>query len=645
MLFDFFRKHTRVLQVLLVLLIFPSFVIFGIQGYDRLYDNANTTVASVDGQSVKQADWDLAQREQVQRMQRQNPNIDVRVFDTPQAKQSALESIVRRRVLLAAANDAHFFINDELLAQQFKSDPQFAMIRNPDGTVNKQFLAMQGLSSEMFVQQLRQDIGVRQVVQGVASTAIAPAAAASAAFDALLQRREIQVQRFEAKHYAAKVTPSDADIEKYYNDPAHAAQFKAPETASIELLTLDLESLKKSVKPTDEELRKYYTENVKRYTVPEERRASHIHVQVAADAAKDAREKARARAEGLLAQVQKNPASFGDVARKNSDDAGSADKGGDLDYFGRGGVGDQAFDDAVFGLKQIGDISGVVQSDDGFHIIKLTDIRAGKTASFESARGEIEDEVRKQLAQKKYTESANDFTNMVYEQSDSLKPAAEKFKLEIHKVERVPRAPAPGASGPLASAKFLDALFSADSIAKKRNTDAIEYGSNQMVSGRIVQHTPARQLTLAEVRDKVRQRVIDEQAIALARKEGEARLAELQKDPKLALAGAPITVSRSITAGQPRAVIDLALKSDATKVPTVTGGVVPGEGYAVVRITKVLPRDPAIEASALAPQYAQAWGEAEFVAYYEALKNRYKVDMKGHTEAAAAAASSASASN
>jgi peptidyl-prolyl cis-trans isomerase D len=360
-------------------------------------------------------------------------------------KALALDSVIRDRVLLVAADKLHLVTTDERLDRLFKSGPEFASLRNPDGTVNRDMLTSVGMSSEAFAERLRQDLSRRQVLQALSTSAIAPAAAASAALDAMYQQREVQIERFEAKDQLAKVTPSDAEIEAYYKDPAHAAQFLAPEEAQVEYLVLDLDAVKKQIAVSEDDLRKYYAENEKRYTSPEERRASHILVKADKDAPKAERDKARAKAEGLLAEVRKNPQGFAEIAKKNSDDEGSAPKGGDLDFFARGAMV-KPFEDAAFGLKP-GETSGIVESDFGYHIIHVTGARGGEKKSFDSARAQIENEVRTQLVQKRFADAAVEFGDVVYEQPDSLKPAADKWKLELRKAEHVTRVPAPGASG------------------------------------------------------------------------------------------------------------------------------------------------------------------------------------------------------
>jgi peptidyl-prolyl cis-trans isomerase D len=143
--------------------------------------------------------------------------------------------------------------------------------------------------------------------------------------------------------------------------------------------------------------------------------------------------------------------------------------------------------------------------------------------------------VAKQLAQQRYAEAAEQFSNMVYEQSDSLQPVVDKLKLS-KMTAVVQRAVAPGATGPLASSKLLDAVFSVDGLQNKRNTEAVETGPNQLVSARVVNYRPAHVRDLAEVRAQVLEQLKADQAAAAARKDGEARLASLKQNPADTLA-------------------------------------------------------------------------------------------------------------
>lgn len=641
-MFDFVRRHTRLLQFLLLLLIVPSFVVFGIQGYDK-FSQGKDKVARVDGQDVTQAEWDSASRNQIERMRAQMPNMDVKMFDTPEVKQRVLEELVNSRAIAAAARDLHLTSGDERVERIFKSDPQFAGYRNEDGSVRKEVLAAQGMSSPMFLERLRQDIAQRQVTDGVFSSAFAPAAAASAAIDAFFQRREVRVQRFDAKDQLSKVQATDVEIQAFYDDARTGARFQSPESVNLEYVVLDLASISRSLTVPEDELRKYYTENKARYEQPAERRARHILVKAEASAPADVKAKAKAKAEALLAEVRKAPATFADVARKNSDDPGSAKNGGDLDWFARGQMV-KPFEDAAFQMKK-GDISNVVQSDFGYHIIMLDDVRGGDIRTFESARGEIEAEVKKSLAQKRYVELAEQFTNMA-EQEDTLKPVADKLKLDLKTVQNFTKGGFKAEQGSvLANPKVAELAFQSDNLSGKRNSLAVEIGTNQMISLRDTAHQPARKQPLADVREQVKTAVMQNKAAKAAREEGEARLAQWKAQaPAAGTLPAPVMLSRGKAQNMSPKLIDAVLKAKADPLPAWVGVDLGDEGYAVAMIEKVLPADAADTGAPeqARSQYSQMWSRAEIEAYQLALRKRYKADIiakaKPSEEAAAASA-------
>lgn len=636
-MFEFVRQHNRIFQAILLLLILPSFAFVGMQGYTSMMDGANAGVASVNGRKITQNEWDAAHREQADRIRGQNPGVDAKLLDTPEIKRQALENLVNERTLRAAAEHQHFTPSSESVNARFWADPQFAFLRNPDGTVNKALLAAQGMTPSIFMERLRQDYAIRQVTAPIETSATAGNASPKLAFDALLQQRDVQVQRFDIKDFAAKLNPSDADIEAFYKEPANAAKFQLAESAAIEYVVLDLEALKKDVKFSEDDLQNYYKENASRYGVPEERRASHILIKVDRSAPADERAKAKAKAEDILAQVRKAPTEFAALAKTNSQDEGSAANGGDLDFFSRGAMVKE-FDAAVYAMKQ-GEISSLVETDFGYHIIQLTGTRGGDKKPFEAVRAEVEAEVRKQLAQRRYSEAAEQFGNLVYEQSDSLQPAADKLKLQIQ-TGTVQRQPIAGVRGPLASPKLLEEVFGADALRNKRNTKAVETGASQLVSARVVQHSPARVPPLADVKDKVRAQLVSKLASEQARKAGEARLAALKANPAdTAGLDSAVTVSRAKPQNLTRAQLEAVLGADAAKLPAVVG--VPAEdgGYVVARINQLQPRDAAvIDDKRAAQQYAGAWARAEGQAYLAALKNQYKAVIKAAAPASAASA-------
>ena len=631
-MFEFIRTHTRLMLGLMLLLIIPSFVFFGIDGYGKFNDGSRVDVAKVDGRGITRGEWEQAHQRQVERMRRQVPGLDVSMLDSAAARRETLDALVRERVLMATAAKSHLIPGDERLQRLFVSDPQMAPLRNPDGSVNREMLAAQGMSSELFAQQLRTEFGLRQVLGAVGGAGFVTPAVAASALDPLLQRREVQVQRFEPAAYRARIDPTDAELQTYYQ--ANEARYRAPEQASIEYVVLDLDGVAKGITVPDEDLRQYYEENVARYTEAEERRASHILIKADKDMPAADRAAAKSKAEALLAEVRKAPARFAELARKNSSDTGSAAQGGDLDFFIRGAMV-KPFEDAAYAMKQ-GEISNLVESEFGYHIIQLTGQRGGERRPFDTVRAEIEAQVRKSLAQRRFAEAAEQFTNIVYEQSDSLQPAIDKLKLP-RMTATVQRAPALGTAGAVASAKLLEAVFSNDSVSNKRNTQAIEVGASQLAAARIIEHRPARVRQLDEVRAAVKESVVTQQAAARAKTEGEARLALIKAAADKTL-GPTLVVSRSQPAGQARPVVDAALRVDASRLPQAVGVDLGAAGYVVVRVTQVLPREDAGPAeSGLREQVARTLSAAETQALYEALKKRFKAEVREKVVTAVAA--------
>ena len=623
-MFDFFRKYNKIVMIFLFLLIIPSFVLFGVERYQG--SGGEVKVARVDGQAITRPEWDAQHRLETDRIRQQSPNVDPTLLESDVMRYATLERMVRDRVLAAAAAKSNVTISEERLSRIFAQDAGLAAFRTPDGKFDREsFQRVTGRTPEQYEASMRAELATQQMLLGVSGTAFTPPALAAATINAFYDRREIQVARFSPESFASKVTVSDADVETYYKD--HAAQFQAPEQASIEYLVLDLEAAKKNISVNEADLKTYYEQNTARFGTKEERRASHILITAPASASAADRAKAKAKAEQLLAEVKKAPATFADVARKNSQDPGSAEKGGDLDFVTRGAMV-KPFEDAMFALKK-GDISDVVETEFGYHIIRLADIKPAVVPPFEQVRATIENEVRAQQATQEFAKAAETFTDAVYQQPESLKPAAEKLKLTIQTASNVVRTPAPGATGVLANRNFLSALFAADSLDRKQNTEAIEVGSNQLAAGRVTQYTPAHPMPLAEVKDKIRAQLITERAAVMAKADGEAKLAAWTAKADGATFGAPVTVSRREAQAQPIAIIDAALRADASKLPALVGVDLGTQGYAVVRVTKVVPRTPSApeQTQQENAQVGQSVTAAEELAYYNLLKERFKAEI------------------
>lgn len=624
------RKNSKIVMILLFLLIIPSFVFVGI---DQNYFTASSpTVARVDGQEITQADWDNAHRMESDRMRAEMPGLDPKLLDSDEAKYATLERMVRDRVIVAAAQKMHLTTSDAQLVRTLQGIPAIASLRKPDGSLDadgyRALVASQGMTPEGFEANLRRELALNQVMGSVLNTSFTTPAATDVAMDAVLQRREIQVAMFDANHYKAGLSPSADDLKAFYE--AHQAQFRKPEQVDIEYVVLDLNTVKQSIHLNEDDVRTYYKENAQRLAgVQEERRASHILINAPQSASAEERAKAKAKAEELLHEVRANPDRFAEVAKKESQDPGSAVHGGDLGFFARGAMV-PTFEQAAFSLAKNG-ISDVVESDYGYHIIQVTDVKQPLVPSYEQLRPKIVEELLQQQAQSKYAEVADTFTNLVYEQADSLQPVAEKLGLKVQKASNVQRNPQPGMQGPLANARFLQALFAPDSLESKRNTDAVEFGTSQMVAGRISRYEPAHTEPLQAVESEVKHLWVVDKAAAQAKQVGEQKLAEWKADPvKAQNLGTAQIVSRNEAKNLPASVVNAALVAPMKDGAAWAGVDLGANGYAIVKVNKIEPNEQknADFAQQAAQQYVQSWSTAEGAAYFEMLKQRFKVQFK-----------------
>lgn len=628
-MFEFIRTHQRLMQFLLLLFIFPSFAFFGLQSYSRFREHENV-VAKVAGQSITQQEWDAAQRRQMDRLRQMfGSRFDPKLLDTPEAKQGILDNLIAQRVIAAEAAHNHLSVPDQMLQQTILAIPG---LTTADGKFDveryKSLLAAQGMTPAMYEASLRQDLVMQQVSSAIQSTAFAPKEVAERLSDLNDQEREIQDILFKPADYTSQVKITDEMLKAYYDK--NITQFEVPEQVKAEYVVLNSDALASQISVSDADIKSYYDQNLKRYTEEEQRRARHILIKVDKGASDAERAAAKAKAEKLLAQARKNPSDFARLAKENSQDPGSAQRGGDLDFFGKGMMV-KPFEEAVYKLKE-GEISDVIQTDFGYHIIQLTGIKPASVKPLDEVKSEIAAEIKKQQAAKKYSEMADLFSNTVYEQSDSLKPVADKLNLKIETVSGLTRTPNPAIAqtAPFNQPKFLKAIFSDDAIKNKHNTEAVEIAPNTLISGHVLEYKPVTKRPFEEVKALVRERVTQAEAAALAKKAGEVKLAAAKAAGADASGfGDAKTVSRSKPQNLGGAAFAAVMKADARKLPAYVGVDLRDQGYAVYRINKV--EQPAVKDAARRKteqqQIANTLAQEEMQAYLDALKKKAKVEI------------------
>ena len=627
-MFDFIRNHKKIMQILLIILIFPSFVLFGIDGYKR-FNGKGEVVASVDGVDISREEWEKSHENEIARMRASMPTIDVSMFDTPAIKYGVLERLVQSKVLEASARKLNVKVSDQKVAQSIAEMEVLASIKKPDGSLDlekyRQLLAAQGMTPEIFENRMRSDAAIKQVVTGVTQSSVTFPSQMEVALDAFYQQREVQIAIFSASDYLADAKPTDEEIEKYFN--SHKEEFKSLESADIEYVVLSQETIEKTISVSEAELKSYFDQNQSNLAAKEERRASHILVNAPKEMNDADKAKAKEKALALLESVKKSPAQFAEIAKKNSQDPGSAANGGDLGFFARGAMV-KPFEEAAFSLKK-GDISGLVQSDFGYHIIQLTDVKSASSANFVQMRSVLETELKKQLAQKKYAEIAEQFTNMVYEQADNFKGVAQKLKLDIQTASGVSKDINADKKTPWANPNVLKAIFSSESIKNLRNSEAMEIAPNTLISVRITKHNPANYLSLEEVKPMLVQTVLNEKALSLAKKDGAAKLALWKTSPDKAELQAAVALSRDQNSKLPGNLVDEAMRANPDKLPVMMGVDLGAKGYGIVKVNKMLASaSNPTKTPELRQRFIKSWSTAENLAYFSYLKDILRVTLK-----------------
>jgi len=378
------------------------------------------------------------------------------------------------------------------------------------------------------------------------------------------------------------VTIDPAEVQAYYDK--NKDKLLVPEKVKIEFLVMSAANLITQVAVNDEEVKTHYEENITTYQGTERRRASHILINIPSDASEDQKALVTAKAEAVLAQLQVNPDNFENLAVKESQDPGSAQKGGDLGFFGRGDMV-PAFEEAVFGMEE-GQISELVESEFGYHIIKLTGIE-GQSTDYESLKPSIKGDLMFKKAQSLFLTQAEEFNNLVYEQSGSLEPAAEALKLTKQTSDWLSQKEAMKYFND--NAHIAGLLFSPEVLEERFNTEAVEVKPNTIVSARVVDYAEAKPREFDNVKAGIEDLLKLDEATKLAILEGKGALKLLQEGQSVdTLNWIPeVTVDRKSAEGLTDLAMKQVFKTNVDKLPSYSGVEDAKKGFLLVKVSDV----------------------------------------------------------
>ncbi len=637
-MFDFFRSHQRLMQIVLLLMVVPSFLFFGVEGYLDLMSK-DKDLAEVNGVAITQPEFDSVRLNQLEELRKMlGAQFDAQAIDTPAFREQILTDMIDRLVIAEAAMQGRYTVSDEQIRNTIASIA--AVQRNGVFSPERyrQVLAAQGMTPADFEMRVRSDLILSQVLGPIGSTASAPTRVVDELLTALTEQRTVALRRFNASAYMGDVQVTEADIQAWYD--ANAETLRLPESVNIEYVVLDEDAASTGLTVPAAEIEAFYQQNQARYGQPEQRRVSHILREVAPDADRAAKDAAKTKAQELVDQLKTDPNQFAALASKYSQDPGSANQGGDLGWISKDTLVPEV-EDAVFKLEP-NTISEVIESPFGYHVAVVTQVQAASTKPLEQVRDEVEAEVMRQMASARFAELASGLTNLVYDQRDALEPIAQQLGLELRKVQGLSRdgllpdallvrvAPVSDDQREiLNNPRVLQVAFSPDVFQEKFNSGVIETAPGTLVALRLNQINPSVVPPLAQVTDLIREQLVSEGAIKLARQAGQAALSVIAdgSQPPMGFAAAEV-VSRQDARSLSAVELSAVMKLPKTQVPKATGVDTP-DGYSILDVKAVNTGEPLPQANQqqFKDQLSQVWGRAEEQAALQVLRRLFNVQI------------------
>ncbi len=643
-MFEFIRTHQRLMQLILLILVVPSFALIGVSGYST-YVSGDHAIAEVGKASVTQQEFDEARRNQLQQMQASSQGrFDPALLDNPQARRALLDQLIDRRVQILVATKDHFSVSDGALRRAIAAMPQLQVDGQFSADRYNEVLASAGLSPRDFEAGQRAELALDRVLGPVGDTAGLPKPVLDGIKLALTEERTVSLRVFKPADHGEGIQVGDEDVKAWYE--AHQDALRLPEQVTASYLVLDEAAALASVPALDEaQLKEYYEQNKARYVVPARVNVSHILIKLPAGATEEADRQALAKAKGLADRARAEPGQFAELARKESQDAGTARSGGELGWIQRG-AWPLNLEQAVFALDK-GEVSEPVKGQDGYHVFIANDKQAEKGETFAEARSKVEDEVRHQLAAERFADMATKLTSLVYDNPTSLEPAAKALGLELRHASGIARdrlleadeagaqaASASADAAALGDARVRQALFSSQVLTDKQNSGVIEISPDTMLAVRVDAVEPAHVPALDQVRDRIREQLVAERTQQATVAAGEAALKALQGagQPSDEGFGEPVAISRLNPMGLNKIVLDAAFEAPAAKLPSYAGTALP-QGYVIIRVDGIkagTTDNPALDG--LGAQLAQVWAGTEERAVMANLREQLQVKITADGE-------------
>jgi len=624
-------KLTGWLVWVVVGLIGIPFALWGVESF--FTSGSDPVVVKVGDQDITQSQFRTGYEQRYQQFQAMmGERFRADMFDQNKFREAVLNDMTQESMMRQYVRQAGYRAGDASLLKYLSSIPAFQKDGQFSTDAYKAALSRQGLTPQRFETQLRDSLEIDQLREAVIDTAFVTDADVAEAYRVANEERGLSYAVLDTAKYLSQVTVTDDQIKARYE--TDKSKFTAPERIKLAYVELSMDALSKAVTPTADVLKVIYNaEKDSRFSTPEERKASHILVAFGADKAA-----AKKKIEEYAAKL-KGGANFADLAKEVSDDTGSKSQGGDLGWIKRGGMMSDQFEKPLYALAKVGEVTEPVQTQYGWHLIRLDEIKAAKTRPFEDAavQAELSDLYRQRELQKRFQEQTEKLEQLAFENPASLDAITKALNLEVQTTDWLTRAGGPGIA---ANDTVKQAAFSKEVVGDGDNSKPLTIAPGKVVVIRKAEYEAPRQKPLTEVIETVRNDLRTE----AARTKAATEASQMAAAARVGQSAAELAAARGLTlktvglirrdnSSEDRSVISALFRLPRPKQGSVGASDIKlGNGdAAVVILTEVKDApwpasDPAVVAKEQ-QQLRDALAGAEFNSYRKSIEQHIKVKV------------------
>jgi peptidyl-prolyl cis-trans isomerase D len=657
-------RLTGIIAIFIFAILIVPFAFVGVSSY--FTSDAVNAVAVVNDREITASEFNQGFQNYRRRMQAQlGTAFDAEQFDQAVVRRQYLDQMIDEELLSQVALDAGLTVSNEALSERIRNLAAFEVDGEFNADVYQATLAAQGMTPQQFENEIRASMVLSQFPSAIAESAIATPtelqdyarlqdqersfkAAVVPAFPAVAEGAEEAAgteteaagdetqpgpaEAATAEPAAAETPVDEAAVAAWYEE--HQADYYTEEQVIIEYVELDAAQLGGAIEPDEELLKARFEEQKARFVTPEARLASHILIEVDAEAPQVDVESARQQAEELSARARDGE-DFAALAREHSQDIGSAEEGGDLGWIEPGFMV-QAFEDALYELSLERPVSEPVQTGFGWHVIQLREIRPAEGMTYTEARDILLAEYQAEADERRFLEQADRLVDIIYEDPTTLSAAAEELGLEVQEAGPFGRL---GGEGLAANPDVVAAAFSDLVLSQGAVSDPVDLGENHIVLLRLKEHLPETVKPLEEVRDTVVAGVRRHNAMQAAATTAQELLESLQGGADIAeLAQARgLELVEAEAATRTSEDVDVTLRDQVflMEAPQEDGRVTQvvelADGYAVVELGTVtagaLPDDDELRRMSYSRRIANGSASAETIGFLRMLREQSTIEV------------------